>query len=372
MDKNVTEADIVDILRSLPSGIVLDRRGVVKEHAERPELLASRREDDRQLFTSLKNDVILNAKSFSVELVQRCVRIIPRILKIMDYVQVSTIADEGGLYSYGFKHIIEKFTSTYISNGECIMAMMLLGYQCRFDDINATFNLVENPANKRNKRRLVKRKASSSPSSLPQLPVEILSMAFQYLPKNHLKNARHVSHTWQNAVLSEIRRRTKQHLTKVGDIFNVWIRLEGLKYFDTRSWHKVLLRNSSESRKELLDGVLATGTAKIQILQLDTPVPSRRGIRTKCRVQFTLTRIPNDSRDNDLCIFRDPHINRFFRKKLTYEADAVVVNTHAGCWIRIIFKGELYNFSHNFTLYMGEQRVDAEKKVCDMIEKYVF
>jgi hypothetical protein len=45
------------------------------------------------------------------------------------------------LGSYYGKHVIEKFrkTNNYISNGEFIIAMMLVGYKCKKNGLNGVF-----------------------------------------------------------------------------------------------------------------------------------------------------------------------------------------------------------------------------------------
>jgi hypothetical protein len=45
--------------------------------------------------------------------------------------------------SYGYKHDLEDYNKTYFSNGEFIMAMLLLGYnfRCDGDSPNAFFNV---------------------------------------------------------------------------------------------------------------------------------------------------------------------------------------------------------------------------------------
>lgn len=47
-----------------------------------------------------------------------------------------------GMTSYGLKHYIEYHTGDYLTNGECILAMILLGYTPKFFEgcINCTFN----------------------------------------------------------------------------------------------------------------------------------------------------------------------------------------------------------------------------------------
>lgn len=50
-----------------------------------------------------------------------------------------TINDEKG--SYGLKHVVERNTNTYISNGAFIKAAIDLGYKYKQYDLNASFNM---------------------------------------------------------------------------------------------------------------------------------------------------------------------------------------------------------------------------------------
>lgn len=46
--------------------------------------------------------------------------------------------------SYGLKHLIERNTGTYISNGDLIAAMIICGYRYQKDGINCYFNVTTN------------------------------------------------------------------------------------------------------------------------------------------------------------------------------------------------------------------------------------
>lgn len=77
-----------------------------------------------------------NHRLFDVERVQRA-------FKCLDEVTSNATVESVG--SYGFKHVVERHQGEYITNGDCIAAMLVKGYIAdfgsKYPEVNCHFNI---------------------------------------------------------------------------------------------------------------------------------------------------------------------------------------------------------------------------------------
>lgn len=118
--------EIVDVLKSLPNDILLTPYG---NHNGRGALCPS---------PVAKNDYDRNAGLFDLKRINEAVQEIPECFAMQNNFNRQ-------MSSYNMKHILERKTS-YIANGDFIMAMMLCGYKHKFPkfhgdgSVNCVFN----------------------------------------------------------------------------------------------------------------------------------------------------------------------------------------------------------------------------------------
>lgn len=76
---------------------------------------------------------------FNVERVQRAFKCLDEVISN------ATVQSVG---SYGFKHVVERHQNEYITNGDCIAAMLVKGYMADFGSenphVNCQFNIRSN------------------------------------------------------------------------------------------------------------------------------------------------------------------------------------------------------------------------------------
>lgn len=76
---------------------------------------------------------------FNVERIQRAFKCLD------DVISKATVQSVG---SYGFKHVVERHQGEYITNGDCIVAMLVKGYIAdfgsEFPHVNCQFNIRSN------------------------------------------------------------------------------------------------------------------------------------------------------------------------------------------------------------------------------------
>ena len=135
----VRTEEIKIILQNLPQDVVLTSYGNEKGRGSLMETP-----------TVNKADVDKNVKCFNIDKVKKAVLEIPEVFQRQRSLSKSS--------SYALKHVLEDETGLYLSNGDFILAMLLSGFDCRFQGcVNPVFNVKRREnANSNEKQKEVK------------------------------------------------------------------------------------------------------------------------------------------------------------------------------------------------------------------------